>query len=76
MPRIYRINISTHDQGTLVGWAPNLVNATQKASEMLHDSCDGRRFDKTTDSIDLIDFPETKLDIVRWLNVHFSTDNG
>jgi hypothetical protein len=74
--RIYRVRIASDDQGTLQAWAPNAASATSKAAELLHDACGGRVFDKQTDSIALIDFPETKLEIVAWLNFYVDTDNG
>jgi hypothetical protein len=74
--KIHRIDIASDTEGTIRAWAMNAVEATQKASEVLTDACEGRQFDPTTDSIKLIDFPETKREVVAWLNAYFNRDNG
>lgn len=46
------------------------------AREMLEDACEGRRFDRATDSIKEQDIPTDKRGLLVWLNTNLDTDNG
>jgi hypothetical protein len=69
--RIYRLDYSDPDDGTIVEWISTKREFTARQKELVREGT--FVFDTTSG---LVEVPVARADLINWLNVHFNTDNG
>lgn len=71
--KIYRITLSTGDEGIVQAWAGSKDEAKRKLREMKGNY---EQADQMTGDIEAMDIPTDKAGLLSWLNAYFDRDNG
>ena len=68
--KIYRIDWTDPTEGHCVGWAGSIAEAKRTVAEVKHESV------AEDIGIRQVDFPTRKHDLLHWLNIYVTRDNG
>lgn len=72
--KLYRARIQTASLGCLQFWHASRRDAERAARDWLKEN--GDEDNASLSDIDRVDVPTDRAGLLRWLNVHFDTDNG